>query len=79
MAFSDKGWLVLIGFCSILGLTFWTGVNALTVKMLLVWTFIAFGFVTLILHAFGSSVNKLLARFGSSADSPSEFLFSNSK
>ena len=72
MALLHEGWLIFIASCCVLGFALWTGMDAMTVKLLFLWTFIAFGFVTLILHAFGSSVAKMLSKlrtvFGLSAE-----------
>ena len=46
--------------------------NAVTLKMTLLWMFISFGFLTLIMHLFGSPISVLLGRvFHSSADGKS--------
>ena len=67
MAF-DKTWIVLIAGCGVLGLAFWGGMNAMTLKMILLWMFISFGFLTLIMHLFGSPISILLGKFFHSAD-----------
>lgn len=68
MAF-DKTWIVLIAGCGVLGLAIWGGMNAMTLKMTLLWMFISFGFLTLIMHLFGSPISVLLGNvFKSSAD-----------
>ena len=71
MAF-DKTWIVLIAGCGVLGLAFWGGMNAMTLKMTLLWLFISFGFLTLIMHLFGSPISLLLGKVlqTSSADGP---------
>ncbi|CAH3174026.1 unnamed protein product [Porites evermanni] len=61
MAF-DKTWIVLIAGCGVLGLAFWGGMNAMTLKMTLLWLFISFGFLTLIMHLFGSPISLLLGK-----------------
>lgn len=68
MAF-DKTWIVLIAGCGVLGLAIWGGMNAMTLKMILLWMFISFGFLTLIMHLFGSPISVLLGKgFRTSAD-----------
>lgn len=61
MAF-DKTWIVLIAGCGVLGLAFWGGMNAMTLKMTLLWLFISFGFLTLTMHLFGSPISLLLGK-----------------
>jgi len=67
MAF-DKTWFVLIAGCGVLSLAFWNGMNAITLKMTLLWMFISFGFLTLIMHLFGSPISILLHKLFKSAD-----------
>lgn len=68
MAF-EKTWLVLIAGCGVLGLAIWGGMNTLTLKTTLLWMFISFGFLTLIMHLFGSPISVLLGKvFHTSAD-----------
>jgi len=68
MAF-DKTWIVLIAGCGVLGLAMWGGMNAMTIKMTLLWSFISFGFLTLIMHLFGSPISVVLGKvFHSSSE-----------
>lgn len=62
MAF-DKTWIVLIAGCGVLGLAVWGGLNAITLKMILLWMFIGFGFLTFLMHLFGSPISILLGKF----------------
>ncbi|KAJ7380793.1 UBX domain protein 8 [Desmophyllum pertusum] len=67
MAF-DKTWIVLIAGCGVLSLAFWSGMNAFTLKMTLLWMFISFGFLTLIMHLFGSPISIVLHKLFHTAD-----------
>lgn len=67
MAF-DKTWIVLIAGCGVLGLAMWGGMNGMTLKMILLWMFISFGFLTLIMHLFGSPISVLLGKVTSAGD-----------
>lgn len=62
MAF-DKTWIVLIAGCGVLGLAVWGGLNAITLKTILLWMFIGFGFLTFLMHLFGSPISILLGKF----------------
>ena len=62
MAF-DKTWIVLVAGCGVLGLAVWGGLNAITLKMILLWIFIGFGFLTFLMHLFGSPISILLGKF----------------
>lgn len=53
-------WLLPLGIGGALGLFFWSGMSVLTLKTVILWLLITFGFLTLIFHAFGSSMLGLL-------------------
>ena len=46
--------------------------NAITLKMTLLWMFISFGFLTLIMHLFGSPISIVLHKLFKSADTTPE-------
>lgn len=57
-----KEWLLFLGVGSFIGLIFWSGINVFTLKTILLWMLISFGFLTLIFHAFGSSLLGLMQK-----------------
>ena len=59
MAFG-KTWIVIIAGCGVLSLAFWNGMNAMTLKITLLWMIISFGFLTLIMYLFGSPISIVL-------------------
>ena len=59
---------MLVAGCVVLSLAFWNGMNAITLKMTLLWMFISFGFLTLIMHLFGSPISVVLHKIFKSAD-----------
>jgi hypothetical protein len=64
-----KEWVLLLGAGGFIGLVFWSGLNVLTLKTTLLWILISFGFLTLIFHAFGSSLFGLVQKvFGAESE-----------
>ena len=67
-----KEWLFLFGGCAVAGVIFWVGIDGLTVKTVLMWSFIGFGFLTVILHACGSPIGGLVANIVQAATEKEE-------
>ena len=76
----DKTWVVLLAGCGVFGLAFWSGMNATTLKTILLWLFIGFGFLTFLMHLFGSPISVLLGKVFKTAEStPGEVHHANLK
>lgn len=67
----DKTWVVLLAGCGVFGLAFWSGMNATTLKTILLWLFIGFGFLTFLMHLFGSPISVLLGKVFKTAEEQS--------
>jgi len=64
----DSTWVVLVAGCGVMGLAIWGGMNAMTLKTILLWLFIGFGFLTFLMHLFGSPISILLGKIFKTAD-----------
>ena len=64
----DSTWVVLVAGCGVMGLAFWGGMSAMTLKTILLWLFIGFGFLTFLMHLFGSPISILLGKIFKTGD-----------
>jgi len=62
-------WLLPLAIGAAIGLFFWSGMSVLTLKTVILWILICFGFLTLIFHASGLSLLGLMRRiFGAEGE-----------
>ncbi|XP_048580839.1 UBX domain-containing protein 8-like [Nematostella vectensis] len=71
-----RDWIILGVVGAIIGGLFWSGLSVLTLKTILLWVLISFGFLTLLLHALGSPMTGLLAKFLKGEEKPKKTKFS---